>query len=106
MLAVDPDTTPEQMANSVALLQLDLADPDFHAESPRAFAVWFFRFFRTYFGWREFAALAAVLGLYLFVLGASPLSAAASSSPMFSSWPEAAFVAGATMGSGRRSPSR
>jgi AcrR family transcriptional regulator len=35
VLAVDPDTTPEQMANSVALLQLDLADPDFHAETLR-----------------------------------------------------------------------
>jgi len=35
VLAVDPDTTPEQMANSVAMLQLDLADPDFHAETLR-----------------------------------------------------------------------
>jgi AcrR family transcriptional regulator len=34
-LAVDPGTTPEQMANSVAMLQLDLADPDFHAETLR-----------------------------------------------------------------------
>ena len=34
-LAVDPDATPEQMANSVAMLQLDLADPDFHAETLR-----------------------------------------------------------------------
>jgi AcrR family transcriptional regulator len=34
-LAVDPRTTPEQMANSVAMLQLDLADPDFHAETLR-----------------------------------------------------------------------
>jgi AcrR family transcriptional regulator len=33
--AVDPDATPEQMANSVAMLQLDLADPDFHAETLR-----------------------------------------------------------------------
>ena len=35
VLAVDPNATPEQMANSVALLQLDLADPDFHAETLR-----------------------------------------------------------------------
>jgi AcrR family transcriptional regulator len=35
VLAVDADATPEQMANSVAMLQLDLADPDFHAETLR-----------------------------------------------------------------------
>jgi AcrR family transcriptional regulator len=35
VLATDPVTTPEQMANSVAMLQLDLADPDFHAETLR-----------------------------------------------------------------------
>jgi AcrR family transcriptional regulator len=35
VLAVDPDATPERMANSVAMLQLDLADPDFHAETLR-----------------------------------------------------------------------
>lgn len=29
--AVDPDVTPAQMANSVAFLQLDLAEADFHA---------------------------------------------------------------------------
>ncbi len=34
-LAADPVATPEQMANSVALLQLDLADPGFHAETLR-----------------------------------------------------------------------
>jgi hypothetical protein len=33
VLAADPHATPEQMANSVAMLQLDLADPDFHAET-------------------------------------------------------------------------
>jgi AcrR family transcriptional regulator len=33
--AVHPDATPEYMANSVAMLQLDLADPDFHAETLR-----------------------------------------------------------------------
>ncbi|MGH2954901.1 MAG: TetR/AcrR family transcriptional regulator [Solirubrobacterales bacterium] len=35
VLAVDPAATPEQMANGVAMLQLDLADPDFHAETLR-----------------------------------------------------------------------
>jgi AcrR family transcriptional regulator len=35
VLAAGPETTPEQMANGVALLQLDLADPDFHAETLR-----------------------------------------------------------------------
>ena len=35
VLAVDAVATPEQMANSVAILQLDLADPDFHAETLR-----------------------------------------------------------------------
>ena len=33
VLAVDPDMTSEQMAHSVALLQLDLADTDFHAST-------------------------------------------------------------------------
>jgi AcrR family transcriptional regulator len=35
LLAADPVATPEQMANSLAMLQLDLADPDFHAETLR-----------------------------------------------------------------------
>lgn len=35
VLAVNSDATPEQMANSVAMLQLDLADPDFHGETLR-----------------------------------------------------------------------
>ncbi|WP_327582136.1 TetR family transcriptional regulator [Nonomuraea sp. NBC_00507] len=34
-LAVENVATPELMANSVAMLQLDLADPDFHAETLR-----------------------------------------------------------------------
>jgi AcrR family transcriptional regulator len=33
--AVDPDMTPERIANSVAMLQLDLVEPDFHAETLR-----------------------------------------------------------------------
>jgi AcrR family transcriptional regulator len=35
VLAVEGVATPELMANSVAMLQLDLADPDFHAETLR-----------------------------------------------------------------------
>ena len=35
VLAVDRVATPEQMANSLAMLQLDLADRDFHAETLR-----------------------------------------------------------------------
>jgi len=33
--AVNPDMTPEGIANSVAMLQLDLVEPDFHAETLR-----------------------------------------------------------------------
>jgi AcrR family transcriptional regulator len=33
--AVDSDMTPEETANSVAMLQLDLVEPDFHAETLR-----------------------------------------------------------------------
>jgi AcrR family transcriptional regulator len=35
VLAVEGVSTPERMANSVAMLQLDLADPDFHSETLR-----------------------------------------------------------------------
>jgi len=34
-LGVAPHATPERLANAVAMLQLDLADPDFHAEMLR-----------------------------------------------------------------------
>ena len=44
-------------------------DPDFHDAAPRAFLPWFLRFFRTYFGWREFAVLAGVVAVEL-ALGA------------------------------------
>ncbi len=49
-------------------------DPDFHADRPEAFGPWFYAFFTRYFGWREFAIVAAVLATYLFVLGAKPLN--------------------------------
>lgn len=48
-------------------------DPDFHAGRPTSFLPWFLRFFRTYFGWREFALVTGVLVLYL-LLGARPLN--------------------------------
>ncbi|MFE7506187.1 TetR/AcrR family transcriptional regulator [Promicromonospora sp. NPDC057488] len=35
VLAVETIRTPEQMANSVTMLQLDLSDPDFHAQTLR-----------------------------------------------------------------------
>ena len=49
-------------------------DPDFHAGRPEAFLPWFYAFFTRYFGWREFAIVAAVLATYLFILGANPLN--------------------------------
>ena len=45
-------------------------DPDFHAEAPRAFAPWFYGFFRTYFGWREMGVLTILVCIAVFVLGA------------------------------------
>lgn len=47
------------------------SDPDFHAGSPRRFGPWFVKFFRTYFGWPEFALLFTWFVLYAWVLGAS-----------------------------------
>ncbi|HZY17578.1 MAG TPA: fatty acid desaturase [Ramlibacter sp.] len=46
-------------------------DPDFHAQQPFALLPWFLRFFRTYFGLREFALVTAVLAAYL-LAGARP----------------------------------
>ncbi len=50
------------------------SDPDFHADRPEAFLPWFHAFFTRYFGWREFAIVAAILATYLFVLDANPLN--------------------------------
>jgi beta-carotene ketolase (CrtW type) len=48
-------------------------DPDFsHANR---FWPWYLAFFREYFGWREFAILAALLWSYILLLGASPVNA-------------------------------
>ena len=46
-------------------------DPDFHADRPRAFVAWLYRFFLRHFGWTEFATVTAVLVAYL-LLGARP----------------------------------
>ena len=48
-------------------------DPDFSRSN--LFWPWYLSFFREYFGWREFAILALLLAIYIFVLGASPLNA-------------------------------
>jgi beta-carotene ketolase (CrtW type) len=45
-------------------------DPDFHADDPKAFWPWFWRFFRTYFGWREMAVLSALVAAAVLLLGA------------------------------------
>jgi len=45
-------------------------DPDFHADAPRAFAPWFYGFFRTYFGWRQLAVLTLLVGVAVFAFGA------------------------------------
>ena len=49
-------------------------DPDFDAEHPGRFWPWYLRFFRTYFGWREFAWVAAVSAVYILVLRAPLLN--------------------------------
>ncbi|HEY8615943.1 fatty acid desaturase [Phenylobacterium sp.] len=43
------------------------ADPDFHAPAPHTLLPWFVAFFRRHFGWPEFARVAAVLALYLWL---------------------------------------
>lgn len=45
-------------------------DPDFHADDPAVFWPWFLRFFRTYFGWREMAALSVLGAVAVGILGA------------------------------------
>lgn len=43
-------------------------DPDFDVTHPRTFWPWYVKFFRTYFGWREFGVLALVVAVYMLVL--------------------------------------
>jgi beta-carotene ketolase (CrtW type) len=49
-------------------------DPDFHAAAPRSLGPWFWRFFRTYFGWRELAVLTVIVAVAVFGLGAGVLN--------------------------------
>jgi beta-carotene ketolase (CrtW type) len=44
-------------------------DPDFDPDHPSAFWPWYYRFFRTYFGWREFGMLTVIVVIYLVILG-------------------------------------
>jgi beta-carotene ketolase (CrtW type) len=43
-------------------------DPDFDPDHPSSFWPWYLRFFRTYFGWREFGLLTIVVVLYAVIL--------------------------------------
>jgi beta-carotene ketolase (CrtW type) len=44
-------------------------DPDFDAEHNTSFWPWYFKFFRHYFGWREFGFLTAAVIVYAIILG-------------------------------------
>ena len=46
-------------------------DPDFNPDNPTAFAPWFYRWFRTYFGLAQIVLIAALVGIYMFVFGAA-----------------------------------
>lgn len=46
------------------------ADPDFNAANPNEFLAWYYKWFRTYFGVKQFAFLFIVSMLYLFVFKA------------------------------------
>lgn len=48
-------------------------DPDFNAANPKAFWPWYFKFFITYFGWRQFGILFGFTIVYL-LLGANYLN--------------------------------
>jgi beta-carotene ketolase (CrtW type) len=43
-------------------------DPDFDADHPSEFWPWYYRFFRTYFGWREFGLLTIAVVVYCLIL--------------------------------------
>lgn len=43
-------------------------DPDFDAEHPSSFWPWYGKFFRHYFGWREFGVLCVVVAIYTLIL--------------------------------------
>jgi beta-carotene ketolase (CrtW type) len=44
------------------------ADPDFDPDHPTRFWPWYLRFFRTYFGWREFGVLTVAVIVYSLIL--------------------------------------
>lgn len=48
-------------------------DPDFNANNPSAFWPWYFKFFTTYFGWKQFFTLFGFTVVYL-LLGAPYLN--------------------------------
>lgn len=50
------------------------ADPDFHAEAPRAALPWFVRFFRAYYSHAQLARITLVATVYCLVLRASLLN--------------------------------
>lgn len=43
-------------------------DPDFDVEHSSSFWPWYVKFFRHYFGWREFGVLAVVVLIYMLIL--------------------------------------
>ena len=43
-------------------------DPDFDVDHSRSFWPWYFKFFRHYFGWREFGVLTVAVVIYLVIL--------------------------------------
>jgi beta-carotene/zeaxanthin 4-ketolase len=43
-------------------------DPDFDEDHPSSFWPWYVKFFRHYFGWREFGVLCVVVALYTLIL--------------------------------------
>ena len=43
-------------------------DPDFDADHPSSFWPWYLKFFRHYFGWREFGILCIAVAIYLVIL--------------------------------------
>jgi len=48
-------------------------DPDFNADNPHKFWPWYFKFFTTYFGFKQFLTVLTITIIYL-ILGASYLN--------------------------------
>lgn len=49
-------------------------DPDFNTRDPKSFWPWYFKFFREYFGLRQFIILVGFTLAYIFLFGASYLN--------------------------------